>query len=258
MTTDYAPDLSTVLEREPAPPGGTSAREVSYEVDGVACRGYLALPAGTAPAPGVLVLADWLGMSDHVRMRCDMLARLGYVALAGDVYGGGLSAAQDDAAGLAGGFYGDQPLWRSRVRGAHDALLAQDRVDAGRTAVIGFCFGGSEALELARTGADLRAAVSFHGALPLGPEGEAGRIRARLLVLTGAVDPVVPDEAVAALCEELRAAPDLDWQVTVHSGAMHAFAVPGVDAPEQGAQFQPRAEQRSWRATKDLLADALA
>jgi dienelactone hydrolase len=126
-----------------------------------------------------------------------------------------------------------------------------------RTAAIGYCFGGSTALQLARTGADLRAVVSFHGGLETGPDGEAEGIRPALLILTGAIDPVVPVEDVQALQVELGRVPDLDWQVVTYSGAMHAFSVPGANAPDHGAQFDARAERRSWTAMRDFLAEVL-
>lgn len=255
---DYAPDLQQILDREPEPPGGVRTREVDYEIDGTACRGVLAEPAGDGPHPGVLVVHDWLGVSDMVRMRCEMLARLGYTAFGADLYGADLRPSPAEAPQVAGGFYGDLALWRTRMTGAYERMLAEASVDADRTAAIGYCFGGSSVLQLARTGAALRGAVSFHGGLQTGPEGEAQRIRAALLVLTGASDPAVPDEAVNALEDELRRAPEVDWQVVTYSGAMHAFAVPGVDAPDHGAQFQASAERRSWRAMKDFLAEVLA
>ena len=133
----------------------------------------------------------------------------------------------------------------------------QSAGDAGRTAAMGYCFGGAGALQLARTGADLKGVVTFHAALTTGPEGEAERIQAKVLVLTGAVDPVVPPEAVDAFEDELRRVEDLDWQVVVYSGSMHAFTEPDADAPEHGAQFNPVAEARSWQAMKDFFAEVL-
>ncbi|MFD1722708.1 dienelactone hydrolase family protein [Amnibacterium endophyticum] len=253
----YAPELQQILDREPEPSGGVTLRDVDYDVDGTACRGVLAVPAGDGPHPAVLVIHDWIGVSDMVRMRCEMLARLGYAAFGGDVYGANVRPSQAEAAQVAGSYYGDQDLWRRRVTGAFEAMRALPEVAEDRTAAIGYCFGGSSVLQLARTGADLSAVISFHGGLQAGPEGEAERIRASLLVLTGAVDPVVPPEDVAALEDELRGVPDLDWQVVTYAGAMHAFTVPGTDAPDHGAQFQATAERRSWTAMKDLLVEAL-
>jgi dienelactone hydrolase len=254
----YEPVLQTVLDREPEPPGGVIGQDVEYDADGTVCRGYLAVPAGAqGPVPGVLVVHDWLGVTDATRMRCDMLARLGYAALAADVYGADVRPGEAEASQVAGGYYGDQALWRSRLSAAFGRLAAEPAADAGRLAAIGYCFGGSSALQLARTGADLRAVVSFHGGLSTGPEGEAERIRAKLLVLTGGADPVVPDDAVRALEDELRSAPEVDWQVVTYSGAMHAFTVPTANAPDHGAAYDERADRRSWTAMKDFFAETL-
>ncbi|RIX26433.1 dienelactone hydrolase family protein [Amnibacterium setariae] len=256
MTYDAV--LQTVLDREPEPAGGVVGTEVDYDADGTPARGYLAVPGdATGPLPAVLVVHDWLGVTDATRMRCDMLARIGYVAFAADVYGADLRPSDAEASQAAGRFYGDRELWRGRLAAALQRLQAEPAADTERLAAIGYCFGGSSALELARIGADLRAVVSFHGGLPTGAEGEAARIRAKLLVLTGAADPVVPDEAVKAFEDEMRTAPDLDWQVVTYSGAMHAFTVPTADAPDHGAAYDERADRRSWTAMKDFFAEAL-
>lgn len=254
----YEPVLQTVLDREPVPPGGIDTAEVEYDADGVASRGYLARPADAdGSLPGVLVVHDWLGVTDATRMRCDMLARLGYVAFAADVFGADVRPSPEEAPGVAASFYGDEATWRGRLTAALARLVEEPAVDAGRLAAIGYCFGGSSALQLARTGADLRAVVSFHGGLTTGPAGEAAQIRAKLLVLTGGADPVVPDDAVLAFEDELRGVPAVDWQVVTYSGAMHAFTVPTVDAPERGAAYDERADRRSWTAMKDFFAETL-
>lgn len=198
---DYAPNLATILEREPLPASGIVTDDVDYEADGVAYRGYLARPGDEGRHPGVLVVHDWLGVTDYVRMRCDMLARLGYVAFAADVFGADVRPTPQEAPEVAGRFYQDRPLWRKRLGEAFDRLRAESSVDAGRTAAIGYCFGGSSVLELARTGATVDAVVSFHGGLLTGPAGEAQQITAKLLVLHGAADPVAPDDAMIAFRE---------------------------------------------------------
>ncbi len=254
----YAANLTAILEREPMPAAGIVGTEIDYSVGDVACRGYLARPDDADSHPGVLVVHDWLGVTDYVRMRAEMLARLGFTAFAADVYGADIRPSPSEAPAVAGGFYHDRPLLRERISGGFERMLADAHVDPARTAAIGYCFGGSAAVELARTGVDLKAVVSFHGGLTTGPDGEAQHIRAKLLVLRGAIDPVVPDDAVAAFQDEMRTAPDLDWQLTTYSGAMHAFTLPDADSPEHGAQYNPVAERRSWRQMKDFLADVLA
>jgi dienelactone hydrolase len=253
----YPSTYQTILDREPERREGIRTTEIDYDADGTACRGFLATPNGVTNAPGVLVVHDWSGVGDYVQMRCEMLARLGYVAFAADIYGAEVRPAPDQAPSVAGGFYQDQSLFRSRLTAAFDRLLSEDTVDPARTAAIGYCFGGAGVLQLARTGADLAGVVTFHGALQTGPAGEAAAIRSKVLVLTGAIDPVVPDDAVVALQNEFRAVPSLDWQVVTYANAMHAFTQPSADAPDHGAQFNARAEARSWIAMKDFLAEIL-
>jgi len=254
----YAPVFQTVLDREPEPPGGVVGRDVDYDADGTPSRGYLAVPGDAAgPLPAVLVVHDWLGVTDATRMRCDMLARLGYVAFAADVFGADVRPTEAEASTVVGGYYGNRELWRSRLSAAYARLVDEPAADSSRLAAIGYCFGGSSAIELARLGVDLRAVASFHGGLSKGEEGDAERIRAKLLVLTGAADPVVPDDAVKAFEDDLRTAPEVDWQLVSYSGAMHAFTVPNADSPEHGAAYDERADRRSWTAMKDFFAEAL-
>lgn len=253
----YTPEQTAILDREPVPAQGTTSAEVAYDVDGTACSGYVARPDDDATHPAVLVVHDWLGVTDAARFRADMLARLGYVAFAADIFGADTRPTDEEAPQVAGRYYGDQELFRARLQGGLQQLLAQPGVNASRVAAIGYCFGGSGVLQLARTGADLKGVVTFHGGLSTGPEGEAEQIRAKILVLTGAVDPVVPPEAVDAFEDELRTVPSLDWQVVTYSGAMHAFTIPGADAPDHGAQFQAVAEARSWQAMKNFFAEVL-
>ena len=247
--------LTALLERESPPDAGTTQVDVEYEVDGTACRGYLARPAVGGPRPGVLVLHDWLGVGEHVRVRTEMLARLGYVAFAVDIYGADTRPTAAEARSVIGRFFADPELWHARLRGGWERMTAEPGVDRERTAAIGFCFGGASALELALLGVPLRTAISFHGSLPtqLTPE----KVTASLLILHGDRDPLVDDAAVDAFVSALREVDSLDWQLVRYAEAVHAFAVPGVDDPEHGARFDPRAERRAWRAMADQLADAL-
>ena len=248
--------LQGLLAREPEPAVPVRRTEVHYEHDGIPLVGYLVAPGGDGPFPGVLVLHDWYGVGDYVRVRCELLARLGYVALAADIYGAGVRPSDaEQASAQARRYYADLPLLRARASAGLEQLRGEPGVDGSRLAAIGYCFGGSTALQLARTGTGLVGVVSFHGGLQTGEPGTVQAIRAALLVLTGASDPVVPDAAVTALQDELRQAPGLDWQVVTYSGAMHAFTIPGVDSPERGSQHDAVAERRSWIAMKAFLAE---
>jgi dienelactone hydrolase len=248
--------IDDILDTVPAPAGSDVRLEtVVYDHDGTPLEGVLAKDhASSGPRPGVLVLHDWLGVSPHVEARATMLARLGYVALGGDIYGQGVRPGPESARDVAGSFYADLPLLRARARAGLDRLLADPDVDPSRVAVMGYCFGGSASLELARSGVDIAGAVSFHGGLLVHEPSDAADIRAKLLVLTGANDPAVPDEKVAAWEQEMRGAPEVDWQLTSYAGALHAFAVPGADHPPM-AQYQERADRRSWQALEVFLAE---
>jgi len=244
---DSVPETSPVL-----------ADEVRYERDGVGFGGLLAKPEDTASRPGVLVVHDWSGLNDHTRVRAQMLARLGYIALAADVYGDGRLFGPEEAGAQSGRYYSDPDLFRRRMAANLDRLRAEPGVDPDRIAVIGYCFGGSAALEAARSGEALAGAVSFHGRLDTARPAEKGAIVAPLLVLTGAADPFVPDQAVVGLEDELRAAEAPDWQVVSYSDAMHAFAMPDAASPEHGAAFQTTANARSWTAMRAFFDEIFA
>jgi dienelactone hydrolase len=239
-----APAFQALLEQVPIGEHSViEAETVAYEHEGLPLEGYLARDIqADERRPAVLVVHDWNGVADNVRMRTQMLARRGYVAFAADLYGAGDRPTGDAAAAEARKYYDDLPLLRSRVAAGFSWLRQHPAVDPARLAVIGYCFGGSAALEFARTGAPARAVVSFHGRLIAHEPSDAAQLAASLLVLSGGVDPVVPDAAVAAFEDELRGAPHVDWQVTTYSGAPHAFTIPGTD------RYRPVADARSWRA----------
>jgi dienelactone hydrolase len=226
---------------------------VSYEHDGDPMEGYLAVDeAHEGRRPGVLILHDWGGIAEYTHVRAQMLARLGYIAFAADIYGAGIRPDGDDAPNEAGKYYSNPELLRARVEAGYRELQANVAVDPDRIVVVGYCFGGTAALEFARTGADVRGVVSFHGGLVAHDPSDADAIRASLLILTGGSDPVVPDEAIIAFENELRAAAGVDWEVITYSGAPHAFTLPETD------HYRPLADTRSWRRFVDFLEEVAA
>lgn len=255
------PALGELLGSVPETTGPVHSATVSFTGAGIEMEGYLAHPAATDDRlnPAVLVLHDWYGMADHVRVRAEMLARLGYVALAGDVYGVDVRPDGDEEAHAAAGpFYDDPVLFRSRLQANLTRLLEEPTVDPTRVAVVGYCFGGTGALELARSGAPVEAAVCLHGFLSTAAPASPGTVDASVLVLTGADDPLVPASQVGEFEAEMTGAGVADWQVVRYGGVMHGFALPEADAPEMGVQFQPRADRRAWAALQDFLAETLA
>ena len=259
-----APSLSgahaALLAGEPIQAGAViRTSDVDYDLDGTALRGYLAVDAAsTDRRPGVLVIHDWAGVGEYVQVRAQMLARLGYLALAADIYGADVRPAPQDAPRVAGGYYRDPALVRARAAAGLAELRAHPLVDPARIAVIGYCFGGFVALELARSGADLVGAVTFHGALSTSAPHDAANIRAKVLVLTGASDPVVDDDQVRAFENAMRAAPHVDWQLVSYSGAMHSFSQPEADAPDHGAAYHATADRRSWAAMRAFFGEIFA
>jgi len=230
---------------------------VTYEHDGTTFEGFLVHDdAIDGPVPGVLIVHQWMGLTENERMRARMLAEMGYVAFALDVYGKGIRPTNTQEAGQqAGKFYGDVALFRDRLNAGLAQLTKIEKVDRDRVAAIGYCFGGSGALELARSGADVAGVVSFHGALQTPDPEDAEAITAKLLVCHGAVDPYVPMEQVTGFVDEMEAA-DVDYQLIMYAGAVHAFTQKGAgDDPSAGAAYDAAADRRSWVHMQDFFAE---
>jgi dienelactone hydrolase len=245
-----------------APRAGREPRVVSSRLEwtheGDTLVGELFVDATVeGPRPGVLVIPEWWGLGDHARERAARLAAEGFAALACDMYGGGmLTESRDEAGRLAGRFRGT-PLLRTRARAGLDALAAQPSVDPTRLAAIGFCFGGTASLELAWSGAPLRSAVSFHGSVTSPAAGESSNVKARILVLHGADDPLVPAEAIRAFETAAREG-GLDWTFVNYGGAVHSFTNPGVDRHGMAAaRYHAAADRRAWAACVEFLRETL-
>jgi len=230
---------------------------IEYKHGDTVLEGYLAYDdAIEGKRPGVLVAHEWWGLTDYERNRADQLARLGYVAFALDMYGKGKVTKDPGVAGQwSGTFRNDRSLGRARAGAGLDVLKNHKRVDARRIAAIGYCFGGTVVLEMARGGADLAGVASFHGGLDTPEPAKTGAVKAKVLVLAGGDDPFVPPANVTAFEEEMRKA-GADWQIHVYGGAVHSFTNPGVDAYGlKGAAYNERADRRSWEAMKVFFAE---
>ena len=230
---------------------------VEYKQGETVLEGYLAWDdAITGNRPGILIVHEWTGINDHMRQRAEMLARLGYVAFAVDIYGKGIRpSAQPEAAKTAGIYKDNRPLMRARAQAGLETLKKQKSVDPRRIAAIGYCFGGTTVLELARDGADLRGVVSFHGGLSTPTSQDAGNIRGKVLALHGADDPFVKPDEVAAFQEEMRIG-KVDWQFVSYGNAVHSFTnkAAGNDN-SKGAAYNEKADKRSWEAMKVFFAE---
>ena len=226
---------------------------VRYEADGLAMVSHLYLPktASDRRAPGVLVFPEAFGLGDHAKSRAERLAALGYVALACDIHGDGkIIGSLDEIMAVLGRLSADPSRTRARAQGGLSALAARDEVDASRIASIGFCFGGTLSLELARSGADIRGVVSFHGGLSTAAP-DASKVKAKVLVCTGADDPGIPVEQRNAFEAEMRAA-NIDWQMHVYGGVVHSFTNPEADKLGQPdfARYDASADARSWASMR--------
>lgn len=233
-------------------------KTVDYRQGDTVLEGYLAYDdAFSGTRPGVLVVHEWNGLGDYVKKRVEQLARLGYVAFGADIYGKGIRPATPQAAAREAGKYrgADRSLLRQRARAGLDELRKQPNVDSGRLAAIGYCFGGTAVLELARSGADLKGVVSFHGGLDTPNPADARNIRAKVLALHGADDPFVPQQQVAVFQEEMRKG-GVDWQMVIYGGAVHSFTNPASgNDPSKGVAYNEKADRRSWEAMKVFFAE---
>ena len=228
---------------------------VEYKQGDTVLEGYLAVDAAAKPRAAVLIVHDWMGVGPYVKKRAEQLAALGYLAFAADIYGKGVRPKDAKEAGALAGQYrsGDRALLRARVNAALEALRKQPGVDPARVAAIGYCFGGSTVLELARSGADVKAVVTFHGGLAAGT-GES-KLRTKVLALHGADDPYVPPPEVAAFEDEMRKA-GVDWQLVKYSGAVHSFTQEAAgNDNSKGAAYNAAADRRSFQAMKDFFAE---
>lgn len=236
------------------------SKTIEYKDGDVVLEGYLAYDDSfQGKRPGVLVVHEFMGLGDYAKMRADQLAKLGYVAFALDMFGKGVRPKDRQEAGaLAGKFYKDRQLMRQRALAGLKQLQGFELTDASRMAAIGYCFGGSCALELARSGAAIAGVVSFHGN-PENPTPEdAANIKAKVLLLHGGSDPVVPMERVNLFIEEMTKA-GTDFQVIIYSGAVHAFTNPASgNDPSKGAAYDEKADHRSWEAMKQFFGEIFA
>lgn len=251
--------LAGVLVLAVAAQGAVQTKKITYKDGAVECHGFLAYDdAVKGPRPGVLVLHEWWGLDDYARKRCEQLAALGYVAFAADMYGNGKTVDHPkDAGGMAGKVRENVEAWRKRALAGLDVLKAQPQCDKTKLAAIGYCFGGSTALQLAYAGADLKGVVTFHAALPAATEAEAKGIKPAILVLTGGDDSFIPAAAIKAFRDALDKG-GVKYEFHSYPGVRHSFTVPGADKHGiDGLKYDKKADEDSWQRMRKLFAEKL-
>jgi dienelactone hydrolase len=238
---------------------GVRTQTIEYAQGGTTLEGYLAYDDGIkGKRPGILVVHEWTGLGPYVKMRCEELAKLGYIAFAADIYGKGVRPKTHEEAGKVSGMYvKDRALMRARVKAGLDELMKNQRTDSSRIAAIGYCFGGAAVLELARSGADIKGVVTFHGMLANPDPSNAMNIKAKVLVQHGADDPLVDQKQVDAFIDEMRKT-KADWRMIIYGGAVHSFTVPAAGNDQsKGLAYNESADRRSWQAMRDFFDEVL-
>ena len=228
---------------------------VEYKQGGATLQGFMAWD-DTVPGkrPGILVAHAWKGLDDFTKTETTKLAEMGYVAFALDIYGKGIRPTDQAECAKQSGFYKtDRALLRGRATAGLKELQKNKSVDPDKIAAIGFCFGGTTVLELARSGAPLKGVVTFHGGLSTPTPADAANIKAKVLALHGGDDPYVKKEEVDAFVDEMKKG-KVDWQLNQYSGAVHGFMEPGNgNDPSKGLAYNQQAAERAWKAMSDFF-----
>ena len=230
---------------------------IEYKQGDVTLEGFLAYDdVNSAARPGVLVVHQWLGLTDYEKHRAEQLASLGYIAFCADIYGKGIRPQNTTEAGVEATKYKtDRTLLRARVNAGLDVLKKNKLVDTKRVAAIGYCFGGTTVIELARSGADIAGVVSFHGGLDSPTPADGKNIKCKVLACHGADDPSETPADLAAFEKELRDA-KVDWRLIKYGGAVHSFTQPMAGSDNsKGAAYNERADKRSWADMKQFFAE---
>jgi len=231
-------------------------RTIEYQQGDTTLAGVLVYDdAVKTKRPGVLIVHQWMGVTGYEQKRAEMLVQLGYVTFCADIYGKGIRPQTPAEAGAQAGKYkSDRTLLRARVNAGLEVLRKCEFVDARRMAAIGYCFGGTTVIELARSGADLAGVVSFHGGLDSPTPAEGKNVRCKVLACHGADDPFVPAKELAAFENEMRSG-GVDWQLIQYGGAVHSFTDWKADGSMKGAQYNEKADKRSWEDMKQFFGE---
>lgn len=235
-------------------------KEISYTADTTTMNGYLAYNENSSDKmPGIIVVHEWWGHNEYARERADMLAKLGYVAFAVDMYGDGQVAGHpEDAMTFAMSVMGNLEVGKARFDKAVETLKSQPNVDPDKIAAVGYCFGGSVAMTIANTGYDLDAVVAFHSGVQLPVMPATDSVKAKVLVCNGANDPFIPAEQVEAFKAAMDSA-NVDYEYIAYPGAVHSFTSKRADSIaaqfDMPLAYNEAADKQSWEAMQKLFAE---
>ena len=234
-------------------------KTVEYKSGSNSFEGLLVYPANAkGKVPGVLMIHNWMGVTEETKTQATRIAELGYAVFAADIYGKGIRPkGPEDAGKLAGTYKADRKLFRERLQLGLDTLKAQTGIDSSKLLAVGYCFGGTAAVELARSGADIKGVVSFHGGLDSPTPADGKNIKARVLALHGADDPYVKAEDLAAFEQEMRDN-QIDWELVKYGNTVHSFTEKAAgNDNSKGAAYNAKADVRSFEAFKDFARSTL-
>jgi dienelactone hydrolase len=228
---------------------------VEYKSGDVVCEGlHVVDTAKTGKLPSVLIIHQWTGLSDNEKMRAHMLAELGYNVFAADIYGKGVRPKPPESGKEAGKYKSDRKLYRERMLSALEVLDKDPQTDLSKVAAIGYCFGGTGVIELARSGALIKGVVSFHGGLDSPTPADGKNIKGKVLILHGADDPTVPAKNIAAFEQEMKDA-KVDYKLVSYPGAVHGFTQKAAgNDNSKGVAYNEAADKASWEEMKAFFA----
>lgn len=241
-----------------ASPAFSQGKDLKYSDGNTALQGYLVKAKGGKKPPGVVIIHQWMGITDHEKNTADKLAALGYHALAADIYGEGVKPKNTKEAGEKAGYYKtNYQVYQSRIKTAIDQLI-KEGADANNIAVIGFCVGGTGAIEAARADFPVKGIVSFHGGLSKDAARPNSPVKTKVLVLHGANDPYESEESISLFQKEMRDG-KADWQMIYYANAVHSFTQKEAgNDNSKGAAYNEAAARRSWEHMKLFLSEIFA
>jgi dienelactone hydrolase len=237
------------------------SKPVDYKFDGVTLKGHIFYEDSvSAIRPGVIVVHEWWGLDDYAKMRAEMLAKLGYVAFCADMYGNGDKTEHPMKAGeMAGMVRKNIDVWRGRANAAIETLQKDVHVDPKKIAIMGYCFGGTTSLQIALSGhPDVKAAISFHGALPAPKADEVKKVTCKVLVCHGEDDSFIPEAAISKFKGAFDDA-KVPYTFESYPGAVHSFTVKAADEKKlKGMAYNEAADKKSWESMQKVLKEAFA